>query len=47
MKQYIESWQMLPQLVKECEIEPDKAIGIEHLLIGKEMDGVSLAFSRS
>ena len=47
MKRYIESWQMLPQLLKECQIEPDEAIGIEHLLIGKEMVSFHLAFRGS
>lgn len=43
LKRYTQSWNRLPCLLRDNEIDPQEMIGIEHLVIGKQMLRVNLA----
>ena len=46
LMRYIEAWKRLPKLLKEHAthaVDPDELIGIEHLVIGKQLANACLA----
>lgn len=41
LKCYTESWTSLPQLLKEYEIDTADILGVEHLVVGKDIASIS------
>lgn len=47
IQRYTKLWKRLPALLRDNEIDPQEMIGLEHLVIGKNMLHVNLSLRRS